>query len=187
MKATKTTKTFRFDPNQEVYVIVLEENKSFLARLFGTKTIIQEKPREGCRAFFSGLLISDEYVDSHISVIYEVDGYSEYVGAGEYSDNRKAFPKSVATTFDGIAVDKGTRVVLYSKKKFRGKVLLDITGPAIINNIAWVSDARIKDFINKEFDEPLQSNFPVSCRQWSASDMNKWSKGSVKVICMGNA
>ena len=177
--------TFIFDPQKEVYIIKLKEDKSFFDKLFGKTEQIAEKPREGCRAFFSGLLISDEFTDSHISVIYKVDAFSEYVGAGKYPDNNKAFPKSVATTFDGIAVDKGTRVILYSRKKFKGKVLLDIVGPAIINNVAWKDDERIKGFISKQFKEPLHSNFPVSCRRWSNSDMNKWSKGSVKIICMG--
>jgi len=140
-------------------------------------------PREGCRAYFAGTLVSDEYVEGHISEIYKVDKYSEYVGEGEYPDNVVAFPKAVATSFDGIAIDKGTRVIIYSGKNFSGNVVLDKTGPAIINNIKWVANAYIKDFQSKQYRGDLQSNFPPSCRIWSSENMNDWSNGSLKVIC----
>ncbi len=142
-----------------------------------------EPPREFCRAHFSGTLLSDVYVDSHISLIYKPDKFGEYVGEGEYSNNTVAFPNAVNTTFDAIAVDKGTRVILYSEPNFKGKVLLDVKGPALINNVKWKSDTRIGNFKTATLKEPYESLFPKSCRQWSSEDMNKWSKGSVKVIC----
>ena len=53
---------------------------------------------------------------SYTSEVYVEDRFSEYVGPGLYTDNTLAFPKAIATTFDGIAIDKGTKVTIYSKK-----------------------------------------------------------------------
>jgi hypothetical protein len=142
-----------------------------------------QKPKEGCRAFFTGLVVGGQFLDTHISQVYKEDQYSEYVGAGEYPDNEKTFPKAVATTFDGIAIDSGTRVIIYEEKDFKGKVLLDKTGPAIINNIKWRDDSRYSHCNTDTYPEPLQSNFPQSVREWSKTDMQKWSFGSLKVIC----
>lgn len=184
MKTLSAKKTFIFKPEKEVYIIQLEEELTFFEKIFGTAKEVSEAPKEGCRAFFSGLLISDEFLENHISLIYQVDPYSEYVGCGQYPKNTKAFPKSVKTTFDGIAIDRNTRVIIYSKKNFRGKILLDKTGPAIINNGAWRNDERINNFTTKKFKEPLETNFPPECRIWSDTNMNKWSKGSVKISCI---
>jgi hypothetical protein len=142
-----------------------------------------QKPKEGCRAFFTGLVVGGKFLDMHISQVYKEDNYSEYVGAGEYPDNEKAFPKAVASTFDGIAIDAGTRVVIYEGKDFKGKVLLDKTGPAIINNVKWKDDPRYSHCNTDTYPEPLQTNFPQNVRFWSESDMQKWSFGSLKVIC----
>ncbi len=142
-----------------------------------------EPPRPNCRAHFSGTLLADVYVDNHMSIIYQADKYGEYVGEGEYPNNAIAFPNAVAHTFDAIAVDKGTRVILYSQPNFQGRVLLDVTGPALINNVKWKTDSRIKNVNTKTLKGSLESLFPKSCRSWSSEDMNKWSKGSVKIIC----
>ena len=87
------------------------------------------QPTNNCRAHFSGLLMSDVYNKNWTSKIWEVDESSEYVGEGEYPRAIKAFPKSHKATFDGIAVDKKTRVIIYEKPYFKGKILLDIIGP----------------------------------------------------------
>lgn len=139
-------------------------------------------PRIGCRAFFTGGIVGDAKKKG-VSVVYQIDRNSEYVGEGEYPDNTKAFPKAVASTFDGIAIDKGTRVIIYSKKNFKGKILLDIKGPAIINNVKWKSNPKYNIYNKKVLRGSLQSAFPISCRHWSKSDMQPWSYGSVKVIC----
>lgn len=143
----------------------------------------EKAPKPNCRAHFSGTLLSDVYVDSHISKIYQPDKFGEYVGEGEYPSNSIAFPNAVEHTFDAIAVDAGTRVILYSQPNFKGKVLLDVTGPALINNVKWKSDSRIGGFKTATFKGGFESLFPKSCRQWSSEDMNKWSNGSCKVIC----
>lgn len=142
-----------------------------------------QKPKEGCRAFFTGLVVGGEFKDGHISKVYQEDAFSEYVGAGEYPDNEKAFPKSVETTFDGIAIDSGTRVIIYKEKNFKGKILLDKTGPAIINNVIWKNDPRYSHCNTEDYKDDLQKNFPQSVRVWSETDMQTWSFGSLKVIC----
>jgi hypothetical protein len=140
-------------------------------------------PVDNCRAHFSGTLLSDVVVSGHISKIYIEDEKGEYVGEGEYPSNKSAFPKAVASTFDGIAIDDGTRVVIYSEANFKGTVVLDLTGPAVINNVKWKEEARIKNFTTKTFAGDLESNFPKSCRIWSSTNMNNWDTGSLKVIC----
>jgi len=140
-------------------------------------------PKKGCQAFFTGLVVGGEFEDSNISEIYKVDNYSEFVGYGEYADNEIAFPKAVASTFDGIAIDSGTRVIIYEEKDFKGKILLDKTGPAVINNMIWKNDSRYTHCNTDTYKEPLQSNFPQSVRIWSETDMQAWSYGSLKVIC----
>ena len=41
----------------------------------------------------------------------------------------------------------------------------------------------INKILSKEFIEPLNSNYPTSCREISKSNMIEWSQGSLKVIC----
>jgi len=140
-------------------------------------------PRPNCRAHFSGTLLSDVFVDNHMSIIYQADEYGEYVGEGEYPNNATAFPNAVDHTFDAIAVDAGTRIILYSEPNFGGTVLLDVTGPALINNVKWKNDSRIKNVNTQTLGNGLNGLFPKSCRRWSSSNMNNWSRGSVKVVC----
>jgi len=144
---------------------------------------IPKPPSKNCRVHFAGTLISDQYVEGHISKIYEADGYSEYVGGGFYPNCKRAFPKADKYSFDGIAVDKGTRLIIYSKPNFKGQILVDIVGPAIMNNEMFRNDATLGDFVHKRFIEPLESNYPKSCRKWSGSNMRSWSNGSCKIIC----
>jgi hypothetical protein len=148
---------------------------------------VVNKPTANCRAHFSGLLMTDNYADGHKTEIYRVDKDSEYVGEGEYPRAILAFPKTHASTFDGIAIDKGTRVIIYSEENFKGDILMDETGPAIITNKKRIEESVTKsEVINnnkKIFKEPLNSNYPPSCRKLSKSNMFEWSQGSLKVIC----
>jgi hypothetical protein len=144
---------------------------------------VPRAPKANCRVHFAGTLISDEFVDGHVSKIYSTDNYSEYVGGGFYPKCKTAFPKADYHTFDGIAVDKGTRLIIYSEPDFKGEVLIDIVGPAIMNNEIFKNDPVLGDFIHKKFSEPLESNYPQRCRKWSPSNMRTWSNGSCKIIC----
>ncbi len=186
--------TFAEKPNYELDFIdslslsqLLETPKDNFLKLY-TEEVADipdepQKPKEGCRAYFSGGLVAGHYEDHGISEVYVLDEFSNYVGAGNYPDNEKAFPNAVAQTFDGIAIDSGTRIIIYRERNFKGDILLDKTGPAIINNIIWKDDDRYKNCNTETFKEPLQSNFPISVREWSKEDMQKWSYGSLKVIC----
>lgn len=160
-------------------------------------------PKENCRVHFSGILMSDQVLpppqqasppespgenDVTYTKIYVEDAYSEFVGAGDYPDNEVAFPKSVANSFDGIAVDHGTTLKIWSGKNFTGNLLLWVTGPALIYNVKWAtgSDFYRDHYQNdkkRTFSEPLQSNYPQNKRIWSSSDMHNWGLGSCKIIC----
>ena len=140
-------------------------------------------PTRNCGVHFSGTLLSDTKIQGHISKIYEPDIYGEYVGDGRYANNQAAFPKAVKYTFDAIAVDKGTHLKVYSKPNFQGEVLLDVSGPYLVNNVKWKDEARIKDFISKTFSPEFEANYPKSCRHWSATNMNTWDFGSVVITC----
>lgn len=144
---------------------------------------IPRAPQENCRVHFSGLLMGGHYDEVGISEIYKEDFASEYVGAGYYPNNAQAFPKAVNATFDGIAIDRGTRLILYSQPDFQGNVLLDVKGPAIINNVIWIDDPRYNHCNSDNYSRNLQSNYPQNVRRWSSSNMQEWSKGSCKIMC----
>ena len=141
------------------------------------------EPEGDCRAHFTGGVMSDHQSSSGLSEVYVLDAYSEYVGAGIYPDNTQAFPKAVASTFDGIAIDTGTKVTIYSEKDLEGDVLYEKVGPAIINNMQWQNDSRYGPYVDTTWKEPLETNYPQSVREWSASNMHDWSYGSLVVEC----
>eukprot|EP01084_Bolivina_argentea_P167749 291064_1 len=67
---------------------------------------IPQQPIKDCRAYFTGVYMGcDVNTKQGYGIPYKVDIYSEYVGAGAYPKNSEAFPKAVASTFDGIAID----------------------------------------------------------------------------------
>lgn len=147
-----------------------------------------KKPTNQCRAHFSGLLMSDEFRKGWKTEIFKLDNSSEYVGEGEYAKAILAFPKSHAATFDGIAIDKGTRVIIYSMENFQGDILMDETGPVIITNKIRIEDPTIIDSVQvnnrKIFKGYLEELFPANVRKISSSNMFEWSQGSLKVICI---
>ena len=149
--------------------------------------IIVKEPIINCRAHFSGLLMSDTYISGNYTETYQIDESSEYIGEGEYPRANTAFPKSHHDSFDGIAIDKGTRVIIYSKENFKGEILMDEKGPKIITNLHRLEKEETKLMViennQKIFKEPLNTNFPQSTRKMSTSNMFEWSKGSLKVIC----
>jgi hypothetical protein len=160
----------------ENHIIVVDSSSIF-------QDSTPQSPRENCRVHFSGLIMGGEFVEANISKIYKVDAYSEYVGSGNYKSNERAFPKAVATTFDGIAIDRNTRLIIYSKRNYQGQILLDVVGPAIINNVKWKNDERYRHCNYDNYERSLQETYPQSVRVWSKSDMHSWSYGSCKIIC----
>ena len=169
--------------NSAVKTLNTIEKKIIPLKRIPPKPYDTQPPKPNCRVHFSGTLLSDYVVPGHISMIFKPDKYGEYVGAGMYPSNKAAFPNAVKYTFDAIAVDKGTRVIIYSQENFKGKILLDITGPALINNKIWKNDSRINNFITKKFSGGLETIFPKNCRRWSSQNMRDWANGSVKIIC----
>jgi len=139
-------------------------------------------PEGDCRCHFSGALMNDHFITGWTSEVYVEDNYSEYVGAGSYSLNSSAFPKATSTTFDGIAIDAGTKVIIYSQPNYQGSILYEKIGPAIINNAIWKNYSQVQS-VMYDWKEPLQSTYPQSVREWSSTNMHNWPSGSMKIEC----
>lgn len=143
---------------------------------------IPKPPSENCRVHFSGVFMGG-WQEGEVSLIYQEDQFSEFVGSGSYPSNEAAFPKSVAHTFDGIAIDKGTRLIIYRKKNFQGEILIDVIGPAIICNKKFRDHAPVNHVMTDVFPGNLQSTYPPSVRRYSSTDMHNWSFGSCRITC----
>ena len=143
---------------------------------------IPKAPQENCRVHFSGVFMGG-WSEGEVSKIYQEDQFSEFVGSGSYPNNEIAFPRSVAHTFDGIAIDKGTRLVIYSQKNFQGEILIDVSGPAIICNKKFRDHPPVNHVMTDVFPGELQSNYPPSVRRYSNTDMHSWSFGSCRITC----
>lgn len=143
-------------------------------------------PEAGARVHFCGCLMNDVVVAGWTSIPYKEDQYGEYVGIGRYPDNQKAFPNAIKATFDSVAVDAGTRVIIYEKKNFKGKVLWDQVGPAIICNEIWKDNTfhkgkKYEDVFKGEWKEPLNTIFPPEVRELSTTNMHNWNSGSLVI------
>lgn len=131
---------------------------------------------------FTGLVMSDEYKDGDLSKAYVMDGYSEFLKPGKYNNIKSTLTNSTRYTFDGIAIPPKTRLIIYSGSNLTGTKLVDVTGPAIINNSKWQFDNRYMSANSKTYITALQGTFPQSVRQWSISDMHDWQNGSIEII-----
>jgi len=159
---------------------------SSISRAKRTEIGEESCPEAGGRVHFSGALMHDTYVHGHVSVPFVEDMFSEYVGVGRYPDNNLAFPNSISHTFDSVAVDAGTRVTIYSERDFKGKVLWDRVGPAIVVNVRWRSDTQFggkpySEKLREKWTEKIQSIFPPEVREFSTSDMHQWNTGSLVI------
>lgn len=148
----------------------------------------KERAQAGGRVHFSGCLMHESFVEGTCSVPYVEDAHSEYVGIGRYKKNSTTFPKAIGSSFDSVAVDAGTRCVIYEKPDFTGKVLWDKVGPALIVNVLWKSQTwpfcgtkKFEDMFMGEWKEPLNSIFPSSVREFSSSNMHEWNTGSLVI------
>lgn len=130
---------------------------------------------------FTGLVMSDNFWESHTSKAYIEDKYSEFLTPGKYGRIGDYLPNAVKYTFDGIAVPTGTRMIIYSGTNFTGNILVDVTGPAIINNVKWKNDPRYMSANTKNYVPELQGEFPQNVRQWSVSNMHEWQNGSIEI------
>lgn len=132
----------------------------------------------------SGLLITGERIEGITSKAFSNDPYSDFIAPGKYPSTDQKLIYSSYQTIDGISVPAGVRLIVYSEIGYSGQVLLDITGPAIVNNSAKKDSPAGKEFVSGTFPVFLQKTFPASSRSWSASDMQTWGKGSMQVITL---
>ena len=149
---------------------------------------VVKKPTEHCRASFSALLYNDRRQLWEFTKPYKGRNSGHYLGEGKYMKNKNAIPKALAGTLDGIAIAKGTRVIIYSTENLKGNILLDQSGPALINNtyfkggVSWLGTSY-DSVLTKKFKGKLNQLFPPSCRKYSSSIMHNWRKGSFEIIC----
>ena len=150
----------------------LEKNKNII------DGEVVRKPTANCSAHFAGTFLPDEKEYENISIIYQTDDLSEYFGEGKYTRGQAAFPKADPTSFDAIAIDHGTQVIIYSEENFKGEILLDEKGPVIIINTHRYTEYSvvIDEILTKKFNEPLNTTFPPSFRKISNSNMFKCSR-----------
>lgn len=148
------------------------------------------KPEEGNQVHFSGVMFYDILQQGWTEIPFLANGYydafglktDDFVGSGDYPSNSHAFPHAVATTFDGIAIDEGTRLIIYSQENFQGEILIDVYGPMLINNVIWINISQVADFLTKTFEpQELHDRFPPETRFWSESNMHSWSYGSCRI------
>jgi hypothetical protein len=136
------------------------------------------------KVHFSGLIISDTRTDGVSSQAHADDPFSDFLQPGRYASVYRALLYSNFRTLDGIAVPAGTRLVVYSERDFKGAVLLDVTGPAIVNNSRLQQDPPSAVAHTRTFTDRLQSDFPLTVRTWSATDMQQWINGSMEITTL---
>jgi tetratricopeptide (TPR) repeat protein len=122
----------------------------------------------------SSLLISDSSVNELSSQAYCTDSYSNFIPQGKYPTINQYY-------MDGIAIPDSTHLIIYSEPNFKGKILLDIVGPAIISNSSKMNEPTSQEIQSKAFKGSLQRIFPQSVRSWSATNMHEWAKGSMEI------
>lgn len=127
---------------------------------------------------FSGLPLTDEYAENVTSKAYVNDAFSDFILPGRYAWLGRLLAYSNFQTLDGIAVPPGMRLIIYSERNFSGAVLLDVTGPAIINNTVRKDGLPVPVTTSAR----LQETFPPATRTWSQSDMQTWVNGSAEII-----
>ncbi len=130
---------------------------------------------------FSSLLISDSSIDALSSQAYITDHHSNFIPLGQYPVLNGFSWGSTNQTPNGIAIPANVHITIYSESHFKGKILVDIVGPAIINNSSKKNQPASVIAHSKEFNAPLQKVFPQAVRSWSAVDMKEWYKGSMEI------
>ena len=146
------------------------------------------KTNEMCVVHFTGALMSDESSSPEWTskAMDRSDKHSSFLQIGKYSTLDQVLKKARDFTLDGVAIPANTRLIVYKGQNFTGEVLLDITGPAIVNNYIYLEFGGGYYSVNwKEFIPELQSYFPQSVRSWSTSNMRDWVKGSMEVRVAG--
>lgn len=132
---------------------------------------------------FTGALMSDVSSDKAwtTEAFNRNDPYSDFLQPGRYNNLSADMKKAADFTLDGIAIPANTRLIVYEKPNCAGAILLDVTGPAIVNNGYRVSNRRFKALNTKQFKEELQACFPQPNRAWSETNMHDWTNGSIEI------
>jgi hypothetical protein len=108
---------------------------------------------------------------------------SNYIVPGSYASLSSVAPYAQKTTFDGIVIPSGFGLKVFKQPDFNGEVLLDMSGPAIINNVKWINTPG-SGFLTNSWntaDPVLVAKYPPNVRFWSESDMHSWPSGSIIV------
>ena len=139
-------------------------------------------PVPGCGVHFSTCHLSDG-TDGGFGTIFQLDCPGQYVGAGDFPSCYDAFSLG---SFHGVAVDKGTRLIVYKEPDFKGDVLCDITGPILINCTACTD--HTDEAMTKKYIPELQVLFPPENRKldddfYGGLALKDWYHGSCKIIC----
>jgi len=126
----------------------------------------------------SGWVVTAEQVNTCFSF-----KESDYIVPGSYSSLVSVASNAKAKTFDGIVIPSGFALTVFKEPGFNGEILLDTTGPAIINNIKWISTPGSGFLTNSwnSADSALVAKYPENVRFWSGSDMHAWPGGSIIV------
>lgn len=140
-----------------------------------------QPPKEGCRAFFAGGPIGGHTNPGVMTGLWKPDQFSEYVGSGDHPKAYEAFPNSIKHTFDGVAIDVGTRLEVWSGENFEGQKLFDRVGPLIASNVS-IGNEYLVNLINSSLDKhPDAARFPMSAREWI--QFEGWAGGSIRISC----
>lgn len=130
---------------------------------------------------FSSMLISDSSIIDVSSQAFVSDSYSNFIPFGQYPVLNGFSWGTTDQTPNGIAIPANIRLVVYSEPYLKGKVLVDIVGPAIISNSTKRNQVASATAHSKNFNPALQRIFPQQVRSWSANDMKEWYKGSMEI------
>lgn len=135
------------------------------------------------RVQMTGGVVGDHYESHGISTVMELnDPFSNYLKTGQYDTLSKFIVTANHQTLDGIVIPAGFHIIVYSEPGFNGAVLLDATGPAIVNNFIWKNDKRYVPCNTEDYKPELQELYPQAVRQWSETNMHNWATGSMKVM-----
>lgn len=144
----------------------------------------RKNPDDLYSVHFTGLLLSDHYSPETYSRIDSDDPYSNLLNVGRYNDLKSVLNEANRSSLDGIAVPPGIRLIVYRNNNFTGDVLLDITGPALVNNTRLEHVPLYMNVNTETFSGGLQTIYPPSFRMWSETDMNDWVNGSMEIIAL---
>ncbi|MNK01850.1 hypothetical protein D3C87_196620 [compost metagenome] len=141
------------------------------------------KKYESLIVHLTGALISDESSSLKWTskAFNKNDRHSSFLQAGKHNNLAHVLRTAASFTLDGIAIPANTRLIVYKEQNCTGEVLLDVTGPAIINNMIYADSQKFNTVNTKEFNQELQPYFPQATRSWSTTNMREWVNGSMEV------